>query len=74
MKRRPKEAKFLITLHLKGQLGLGRLECRRAEQIDPVVVVRRLESPDRVIRDRKLGCVDDIAEVPAIAPSRGERE
>jgi hypothetical protein len=36
--------------------------------MDPVVVVRRLESPDWIIRGRKLGRVDDIAEVSAIDP------
>jgi hypothetical protein len=66
--------RFLITPHLKGEDRLGRLECRRAEQIDPVVVVRRLESPNRVIRGPRLGCVDDIAELPAINPRRCERK
>src|SRR5262245_47113614 len=73
-KRRLKATELQITLHLKGQLCLESLEGRRAKQINPVVVVRWLESPDRVIRGRKLGRVDDIAEVPAINAGRGERE
>ena len=77
---KPKDGEYTIEAQSQMIIGLmDHLGVKTAHVVGNslgggAAIKMALESPDRVIRGRKLRRVDDIAEVPAVNAGRGERE